>query len=208
MDFNADNIYSIVIWIINNTNVGILDQIGEVFDEMTGREYVQKYKSNRHWAKSDWRHTLSGWRYENLPERWKLDYRIVLRAYWSSSYDKYTIVDDFIIICKNLGFPVSPGCQPNYNVHSTEQKFHTEDGELAFAMRYYTGNRNAHLKINQKLMMKFNVEIAKIRKWISCPEDIEEEFDVSKAESVKLWNSGLSLLGTGDMKMLEYKETL
>jgi hypothetical protein len=208
LDFNADNIYSVIIWIINNCNIGILDQIGEVFDEMTSKEYIEEYKSNRHWAKSDWRHTDKSWKYEKLPPRWKLglDYRIVVSTYFRYSYDKYSVIDDFIVICRNLGFPIAPHCQPHYDLHSTEQKFWTDDGELAFTMRYYTGNKNAHLKINKKLLMKFNIEVAKIRKWMSDPGDVAEEFNVSKEEAAKLWNSGVALLGTSDIKMLEFKE--
>ena len=209
LDFNADNIYSIVIWIINNCNIGILEQIGEVFDTLTSPEFIEEYKSNRHWKKSDWRHTERDWKYEKLPPRWKLglDYRIVVGTYY---YDRYsgsrTIVDDFIIICRNLGFPIDPEYTPDYKLHQTEQKFFTEDGELAFTMRYYTGNHNAHLKINKRLLMKFNIEVAKIRRWMSDPDDVAEEYDIPKDEAARLWNSGLSLLGTGDVKMLEFKE--
>jgi hypothetical protein len=71
-------------------------------------------------------------------------------------------------------------------------------------MRYYTGNKNAHLKINKKLLMKFNVEVAKIRKWMSDPDDVAEEFDVTKEEAVRMWNSGLALIGTGDVRMLTF----
>jgi hypothetical protein len=209
LDFNADNIYSIIIWIINNCNIGIPCQIVEVFDHMTSKEYIEGYKSNRHWAKSDWRNTMPEWKYEKLPPRWKLglDYRIVVSTYWSS-YDRYSVIDDFIIICRNLGFPIAASCQPRYDLHSTEQKFYTEDDELAFTMRYYTGNKNAHLKINKKLLMKFNIEVAKIRKWMSDPGDVVEEFNISEEEASKLWNSGLALLGTGDMKMLEFKAAM
>ena len=209
LDFNADNIYSIAIWIINNTNVGILDQIGEVFDEMTTAEYIEQYKSNKHWTKSDWRHTHSSYKYDKLPARWKLglDYRIVIATY---NYDRYasqhhTLVDDFIIICSNLGFEISPNCEPDYKQHQSEQEFYTLDGELAFTMRYYTGNRNAHLKINKKLLMKFNIEVAKIRKWMSEPDDVVQEYGVPKDEAVKMWNSGVALLGSSDVQMLEYK---
>jgi hypothetical protein len=209
LDFNTDNIYSIIIWIINNCNIGILDQIGEVFDAMTSKEYIEGYKSNRHWIKSDWRNTDRDWEYKKLPPRWKLglDYRIVVSTYFSF-YDKNSVIDDFIVICRNLGFPISPACQPDYSLHSTEQKFYTEDGELAFTMRYYTGNKNAHLKINKKLLMKFNIEAAKIRKWLSDPDDVAEEFNISQEEAAKLWNSGVALLGTGDVKMLEFKEAV
>jgi hypothetical protein len=205
LDFNAENIYSVIIWLINNTNVGILDQIGEVFDKLATKENIQNYKSNRHWIKSDWRHTRSDWRYKELPDRWKLgtlDYRIVVCTY---QRDNETVVDDFIVICRNLGWPISRNCKPNYTLHQVSQEFYTEDGELAFTMRYYTGNQNAHLKINKKLLMKFNIDVAKIRKWMSDPDDVAEEFDISKEEASYMWNSGPALLGTSDIKMLEFK---
>ena len=201
-----------MIWIINNTNVWILDQIGEVFDEMATKECIEQYKSNRHWAKGTWR-SAKEWKFRDFPLRWKLglDYRIVLRTYGYdrySHYAHYTIVDDFIIICRNLGFPIAADCEPDYTLHSTEQKFHTEDGELAFTMRYYTGNQNAHLKINKRLLMKFNIEVAKIRKWMSDPDDVVEEFDVPKDEAVRLWKDGPTLLGANDMQMIEFKEAV
>jgi len=209
LDFNVDNIYSIVIWIINNCNIGILDQIVEIFDKMTTKEYIEEYKSNKHWTKSNWRYTDSSWKYNKLPPRWKLglDYRIVVGTYSYDQYgSRYTVVDDFIIICKNLGFPIRPNDEPDYTLHQVEQKFYTYDGELAFTMRYYTGNRNAHLKINKRLLMKFNIEVAKIRKWMSEPDDAAEEFDIPKDEAARLWNSGVGLLGSSDVTMLEFKK--
>lgn len=212
LDFNADNIYSIIIWIVNNTNIGILDQIGYIFDELTTKEYIEEYKSNRHWTKSDWRHTASEYKYEKLPKRWKLglDYRIVVGTYGYDRYGstRYTIVDDFIVICSNLGFPICKDDIPLYSLHQTEQKFHTIDGELAFTMRYYTGNKNAHLKINKKLLMKFNIEVAKIRKWMSDPDDVVEEYGIQKDEATRLWNSGLALIGNSDVQLLEFKEAV
>ena len=213
LDFNSDNIYSVVIWIIDNCNIGILDQIGQVFDALTHKDFIEEYKSNRHWTKGTWRHTQSDWKYENLPARWKLglDYRIVVSTYSYSHYSykpDYTIVDDFIVICSNLGFPINPDDEPDYTEHSTEQKFHTTDGELAFTMRYYTGNKNAHLKINKKLLMKFNIEVAKIRKWMSDPDDVVEEYGVPKDEATRLWNSGLALIGNNDVQLIEFKEAV
>jgi len=216
MDFNVDNIYSVVVWIINNANIGILDQIGEVFDGMTASDYIENYVSNKHWVKSDWRNTQDSrkhYKYSKLPERWKigLDYRIVVEAHNQNSYSymgKRTIIDDFIVVCRNLGFPIAENENPVYTLHQAEQKFHTEEGELAFTMRYYKGNCNAHLKINKKLLMKFNIEVAKIRKWMSDPGDVVEEYKIPMDEATQLWKSGVALLGSGDVKMLEFREAV
>jgi len=215
LDFNADNVYSVVIWIINNTNVGILEQIGEVFDALTSVDFIEKYVSNKHWSKSDWRNGRDDYKYSKLPERWKLglDYRIVVETHnqlgMYARRERRTIIDDFIIICRNLGFPIAAdNDDPDYWLQQTEQKFFTEAGELAFTMRYYTGNQNAHLKINKRLLMKFNVEVAKIRKWMSDPGDIVDEYAVTESEAAALWNSPIALLGMNDVRKLEYfKET-
>jgi len=215
LDFNADNIYSVVIWIINNTNVGILQQIEEVFDELTNENFIEKYVSNKHWSKSDWRNAHGSrhdYKYSKLPERWKLglDYRVVVETHnqlgMYARRERRTVVDDFIVICQNLGYPIQDEDEPDYQLHQTEQKFHTKDGELAFTMRYYKGNCNAHLKINKKLLMKFNIEVAKIRRWMSDPEDVVEEYKIPMDEATQLWKSGVALLGSGDVQMLEFKE--
>jgi len=54
--------------------------------------------------------------------------------------------------------------------------------------------------------MKFNIEVAKIRKWMTEPDDVAEEYGVPKDEAARLWNSGLALLGNSDVKMLEFRE--
>lgn len=84
------------------------------------------------------------------------------------------------------------------------QDFYTTDGELAFTVRIYK-NRNAHLKINQKLMMKFNIEVARLRHWINSHQDIQDEFDVSPVEAYKLWNaSNVCRLEASDIKLLGF----
>ncbi len=74
---------------------------------------------------------------------------------------------------------------------------------LAFTMRYYTGNSNAHLKINKKILTKFNVEVAKLRNWLNSAEEIKEEFDVTAEEAANLWNRGFQMLAQKDIKLIE-----
>jgi len=50
--------------------------------------------------------------------------------------------------------------------------------------------------------------LAKIRKWMSDPGDVVQEYGISEAEATRLWNTGLALLGTGDVKMLEFREAV
>jgi hypothetical protein len=198
LDFNADNIYSIVIWIINHCSINIPVQICNLFDKLTDPRFVHAYKSNTHWEEGDWRYN-----YKKKPSKYWLDYRIVTRAY-IDTYSSYSIVNDFIIVCKNLGFEIAGRCQPDHKVYGDLQEFYTVDGDLAFTVRMYL-NGNFHFKINQKIMLRFNIEVAKVRQWITCPKDIQDEFDVPEDEAVDLWkNPGILLPGGNDMKLLGF----
>jgi hypothetical protein len=198
LDFNEDNIYSIVVWVIKHFNEYTSEQILSVFDALTSQDYIKAYKSNVHWTQDNWRYTGRG-----KPEKYRLDYRLVTHCYKSYRYEQCT-VDDFIVICRSLGFYIPENRQVDHVAIGAEQRFYTTEGELAFAVRLYK-NHNAHMKINQKLMMKFNIEVARLRHWINSYEDIQNEFDVSVVEAFKLWNNpGLCLLGNSDIKLLGF----
>jgi hypothetical protein len=198
LDFNADNIYAIVIWIINHCRMDIPTQVCEMFDKLTDDKVLHVYKSNAHWEKGDWRYN-----YKDRPSKYWLDYRIVTHSY-IDKYADYSLINDFIVICKNLGYEISERCQPDYKVWGELQEFYTQSDELAFTVRIYM-NGNFHLKINKRLMMLFNIEVGKIKKWLMCSQDIQDEFDVPEAEAASLWkNSGILLPGSSDMKLLGF----
>lgn len=200
LDFNEDNIYSIIVWVIKHFNEYTDEQILSVFDALTSQDYIKAYKSNVHWTKDNWRYTKE----QGKPEKYLLDYRLVTRCYKSYRYDSST-VDDFIVICRSLGFHISEHRYHDYEAFGEEQCFYTDDSRLAFTVRQYK-NHNAHMKINRELMMRFNIEVAKLRKWVNNHRDIVEEFEVSEAEAAKLWNnSSLLHIGQNDITLLEYK---
>jgi hypothetical protein len=169
-----------------------------VFDKLTSQDYVRAYKSNVHWQKDNWRYGS-----KPKPEKYKLDYRLVAHCYKSYRHDP-CVVDDFIVVCRSLGFYVFEGSSLDGKAYGEEQRFKTVDGRLAFAVRLYK-NHNAHIKVNQELMMKFNIEVAKLRKWVNSHVDIQNEFDVSETEALKLWKkSSLARIGRTDIPLLEF----
>jgi len=55
--------------------------------------------------------------------------------------------------------------------------------------------------------MKFNIEVAKLRKWVNNHMDIANEFDVSEEEAIRLWKKPwLRLIGERDVRLLGYTE--
>jgi hypothetical protein len=202
LDFNEDNVYSIVVWVINHFNKHTAEQILSVFDALASPDYIKAYKSNAHWTQDDWRYTKT----QGKPEKYRLDYRLVTRCHVNYRYEE-SVLDDLIVICRSLGFYIAEHARPDYEPDGREQTFHTTEGEIAFTARLYK-NRNAHLKISEELMLKFNVEVGKLRRWINAPKDIADEFDVSEAEATKLWqSSNLRLLGKSDIGLLGFDGT-
>jgi len=204
LNFNEENIYSIVVWVINNFNRYTGEQILDVFDKLTNQECIKAYKSNIHGVRDDWHYSRNS-DCKGKPEKYKLDYRIVTRCYKSYRYDE-CVVDDFAVICRSLGFFIPDSCclDTSDNLKGREQTFYTVTGETAFTARYYK-NSNVHLKINKKIMLRFNVEAARLRHLINSHEDIMNEFDVSAVEAFKLWTKpSLHLIGQGDIKLLGF----
>ena len=201
LDFNEDNIYTIAVWVIKHFNEYTGEQILSVFDALTSQDYITAYKSNVHWNHDDWRYGR-----KPKPEKYKLDYRLVTHCYKSYRYDQ-CVVDDFIVICRSLGYYIPDYRYLDHEALGAEQRFCTVENQLAFTVRLYK-NHNAHLKINQDLMMKFNIEVARLRHWINDHRDIQEEFEVSEAEALRLWNQpSLLNIGQADIPLLEYKKS-
>jgi len=200
LDFNEDNLYSIIVWVVKHFNEYTGEQILSVFDKLTSQDYIRAYKSNVHWIEDNWRYGS-----KPKPEKYKLDYRLVTHCYKSYRYDS-CVVDDFIVICRSLGYYIHENTYLDIERLGAEQRFYTVNGILAFTVRLYK-NRNAHMKVNQDLMMKFNIEVAKLRKWINNHRDIEDEFEVSEEEAIRLWNErGLKMIGQSELRLLGYNE--
>jgi hypothetical protein len=214
LDFNAGNIRSIVIWIIEHHNGYTKEQTVDLFENLAEPDYIRTYKSNTHWNKDTWRYSHFAGKYPNgKPEKYMLDYRFVARSRigYRGYGDKSSVVDDLIVVLRSLGADISRLQKVDATIKQKKQEveFYNQAGqktETAFECRFYK-NGNVHLKVNQALMTKFNVEVARILGWVRGPEDIQNEFEVSEEEAAGLWNKpALVMLGRGDIPLLEFKE--
>jgi hypothetical protein len=219
LDFNVDNIYSIIIWVIENFNRYTDEQTVTLFGKLTSAEYIKAYKSNRHWDKDTWRYDraskenpYTGEKGKGKPERYILDYRFVTASRRGQyTYDGYSIVEDIIIVLRSLGANINKKWHAAPEKSGELQRIMMNNNgksykdDIALECRFYQ-NGNVHVKINQELMMKFNIEVARILGWIRGPQDIQDEFDVNEAEAVRYWNTNsLVKIGMSDVQMLEYK---
>lgn len=200
LDFNEDNAYSIIIWVIDNCNKYTREQMIKAYDDITDFENVRAYKSNDVWQEDNWRYT------KPVPTKYSLDYRIVVsqghKLNVSYSYQNQngqdTILKDLQTVANSLGF-ISDSKMP----HDLGKKHncYTND-EVLFEYKVYKNN-NVHFKLNQKFLQVLNIEVGKLRGWIKKPEDIQTEFDLSEQESISYFtNSELCLLGHKDTMLL------
>jgi len=201
LDFNEDNIYSIILWVIKNFNKYTNQQILEIFDKLTEPGYIKAYKSNSHWHKDDWRYTK--WGEKGKPGKYILDYRLVTHCYVPRYGEADSIITDLMVVCGSLGFPMK-AWHVDYSKDGRLQEFLNYNEETAFTARLYK-NGNLHLKINEKIMLRFNIEVARLRHWINGPEDIEMEYEVPHEEAIRLWKEpGLVKIGQSEILQLGF----
>jgi len=191
LTFNAGNVYSVVVWVIENGNQFVLDQAIAVYDSMMSFDNVTAYKSNTKW-------TDGGWRYNNekIPEKYQLDYRVVVEGgirrsgYAATGPVSYCIASDLAIVADTLGFP-----NHGVSIETMRKKHYCMgiDGEVVFEYKFFQNN-NVHIKMNQAFLMKLNVEIGKLKGWIMQPHDVESEFEVSAEEAESLFGGAIEQL--------------
>ena len=188
LDFNENNIRTIVLWVVTNHNKFSQEQLLSVYDRLTDLEVVKPYKSNTNWIKDSWRYN------KDVPTKYKLDYRVITR-FSISQYGwerfKDNLIQDICVVCNSLGFFVKeiPDSETWYYKDKHEILF--KDGVL-FEYKLFR-NGNVHFKL----------EAGKLKGWIKNVNDVKDEFDLSQSEAEKYYNNGIQLLNTSKVLLLK-----
>lgn len=201
MDFNANNILTLIVWVIENANKYSKEQMLQCYEDLTNFEGIRAYKSNDRWLNDKWRYGKTG-----LPEKYSLDMRIVVSCgYKIDKYEwnKYNNpIADLCVVGDSLGFK-NNGAH-DFNKDGQSKSVFMENGKELFVYRCYQNN-NVHFKLNKDFLMAFNVAVGMEKGWLKAPVDIQSEFEVSEAEAVKFFvNSPLALLNI-QQNLLDYK---
>lgn len=202
LDFNENNIRTIVIWIIKNFNKYTRSQMLEVYDKLTNFETVRAYKSNDKWLDDGWRYS------KKKPEKYVLDYRIVVHIGYQLYYSSYSQnvqagnpIENLSVVARSLGFDNWGVCD-----YETGEKHYCRNKDdnhsVLFEYKIYKNN-NVHFKLNKEFLRVLNIEVGKERGWLKKPVDIQEEFDLSAEEAEKFFiNENLSLISNNDLLLL------
>jgi len=208
IDFTAGNAYSLVIWVLKNANIYIDEQLKEVYFEMASPDNIKNYKSNKKFIEDGWRYSVKD------HTHFKLDYRLVFvrwncfdnTGYSSYQYPKglYRDIHDFIndisTIANNLGFE-NIDSSFNFNWQAGKENIFTyTNGKEFMRIRAYK-NGNIHCKINQEFMMKLNIEMARLNKWVKDETNCANELEIDIKEVHKYFGSNRKLLRS-EVKLL------
>jgi hypothetical protein len=201
VDFTYDNIYVIVIWVINNANKYYNDQMIDLFFEFIREKNIIPYKSNHRFNFDDWRYN------KKEINKVTLDYRIVdyfygaikiEGSYYGFDYEKglrreaHKRLHDLIIVANNLGFNVISSSYDFEWEAGKQNIFYLDDGTIFANIRAFK-NGNLHYKFNIKFMKKFNVEVSRLLKWVRTPKEASEEFDVTFKEACEFFETNIQI---------------
>lgn len=200
IDFTANNVYSMLIWISKWANDYFDEQLIELFRTLSNDSNTEKYKSNqRIWVQSGWRYGKKSNFSGEGPEQathYKLEYRMVLShggismSQWAHDRDQrrglsdsaFDLLNDIVTVANNLGFPCSDHPR-NYEWKSNKKNvLKLNDGKPLVAVRAFQ-NGNMHMQFNQKLMLAINVEAGRLLKWIRNPAEAVAEMQVTGEEA-------------------------
>ena len=215
VDFTATNAYSVVIWVIKNANKYFDSQLLEMYYEISDKQNIRNYKSNKRIVQDQWRYC----RDENKNSHYSLDYRIVTTKHgiWGEysfnagefKSEGIDYVNDFITIAKNLGFEVMNGADFYRWERGRQVEIPTVVNNKRvplMAVRAYK-NGNIHFKFNIDFMRAFNIEAGRLNGWLKDPKHTSEELDIPVEEVLKYFKSNLMLL-KNDVPLLENKQKL
>ena len=196
VDFNIDNIQSVVIWVLKNASSLFDEQLVSLYKQFTTPDNIVKYKSNQRVFKRNeyWNSRFDD---KSSVSHYCLTYRMVVDClYFKESYswngekvDKrkaQTIVDDLSAIAFNLGF------EADYKDIPTEfgEKYYVmgKNGKPLIEFKLYK-NGNTHLKLDIEFCKAMNVEVARLLGWIQNKSEIVNEFPDDMKDAAKYYGA-------------------
>jgi hypothetical protein len=191
IEFTQDNIYAIVIWACKNANGYFNRQILDLFEDLSGDvKAIRLYKSNQKvFNKDDYRYLKRKFTH------YTLDYRVILRMFTNVKYS-IDLLNDIRVVANNLGFETYDffGRPEKYTQQITLIKESKERNVPLVEYKHFQ-NGNLHLRFNMNFIKAFNIEVARLNKWIHKKEDIKAEFDcdITDADLEIYYNSNIEL---------------
>lgn len=191
VDFTEGNIYAMLIWITKWASDYYDEQLIDLFQQMSQKATVEKYKSNQKvFAEKQWRYL------NEEASHYKLCYRMVLETHgginesqWEWERNRfnglcehtYHLLSDFITVANNLGFDCDR--KPHEWRWRSNKKvtFPLKDGEPLMDVRAFK-NGNLHIRVAKPVMLAINVQAGKLLGWLRSADEAIRELQVEKED--------------------------
>lgn len=214
---NESNIYAVTLWAIKNANSYFDSQLIDTFMSLVNKANLVNYKSNQKtWGGDRWR--FGEELRDGKVSHFGLDYRCVLTLHGTFSvhgYDRYdypngisnrvhSLLNDLITVSNNLGFLSTDDSLQMEWEPGKENSFYMYDGDkhvILMSVRAYK-NGNLHIKFNQRLLRKFNVEFGRLKGWLRSSKEASEELNIPEKEAKEYFKANFAL-ECNYLKMLE-----
>jgi hypothetical protein len=211
IDFNRDNAYAIVIWVIKNANGYFDEQLIETYENLVTHANVENYVSNQRvfkWNRFAYRHA----RDENATHyRLKVGHRIVLECMGGLKREQYCwqkgleeraadFICDLLTIAQNLGFhTIDRGPQPySYDDSDTRTwRFFVKGKglESLFQVRAFL-NGNLHMQFHPDFIHALNVQHGILKGWLRDDAEAATELEIPIEVARKHFKPGYRLTAT------------
>jgi hypothetical protein len=215
IDFNLSNVYAVTIWVIKNANDYYNSQLIDTLEKLITKANVKLYKSNKRvYTDKEWRYT---WKPEDL-QKYSLELRLVLNRVGGLNTDSFyginnlnktaiEFLDDLLVIINNLGFSSIETAQnitKEWKSNKTET-FHTKEDTILMEVKAFK-NGNLHIKFNQEIIRKLNVEFGRLKGWLHNPIQASEELNIPIKQTEKLFKSNYQLTNNSGLLQIGFKE--
>jgi SAM-dependent methyltransferase len=215
--FTVSNCYSIVMWAIRHADAYFDQQVIDLFFELSQREGVTKYVSNkRTWGDDAWRYSIRHDDPDKRPSHYRLDYRFVVPGYSAigghdfGAYDFpgglhrgcHALIDDIIAVLSTLGFSTpSPGSMSRQWHANMWKDWLSPDGELLFQVKGFN-NGNLHMRFAPAAIMALNVEAGRLLGWLKSPAEAATELGATQEQTERAWRSIAKLDATKTLALV------
>ena len=211
IDFNRENAYAVVLWVIKNANQYFDSQLIDTYEKMVEFANIENYKSNKrifqtHRFRYDWVRDK-----ESVNYRLKVGHRMVLnncggleKCGYSSNRNGLNneaagFLGDLITIATNLGFTVIDPAPREFEWNDSSPRvyrFRNDDDkpESLFRVRAFL-NRNMHIQFHPEFIHALNVQHGKLKGWLRDDAHAAEELEISVETARKHFASNYRLTG-------------
>lgn len=208
IDFNRDNAYAIVLWVVKNANQYFDQQLVATHEAMVEFANIEGYRSNRRIFGTH------GFRYDfvrdktNVNYRLKVGHRMVLshcggiENNWKGTglcERAAGFLGDLITVAANLGFRViDPAPQDHAWKDSGAHVFRFANAEgkpeALFRVRAFR-NQNMHIQFHPDFIHALNVQHGRLKGWLRDESHAAAELEIPLPVAARHFAAGFRLTG-------------